>query len=99
MRATGGGLRNAAWAQATADALGCRLEVIAHAGESIGPAALAMRALGHKFEAGIAKVVSPDKRSHERYRRLYPIYRSLYPALRNSMHELGRMAEQENEVA
>jgi xylulokinase len=99
MRATGGGLRNAAWAQATADALDCKLEVIAHAGESIGPASLAMRALGHKFDPGIAKVISPDKRRHERYRRLFPIYRGLYPALRKSMHELGRMAEQESELA
>jgi sugar (pentulose or hexulose) kinase len=99
MRAAGGGLRNQAWAQATADALNCKLEAIAHAGESIGPAALAFRALGQKFEPGIAKVVIPDKRRHERYRRLYPIYRGLYPALRKSMHELGRMAEQETEVA
>jgi len=93
MRASGGGFRNAAWAQATADALGCRLEVIAHAGESIGPAALAFRALGQEFEPGIAKIITPDKRHHERYRKLYSIYRGLYPALRKSMHELGRMAE------
>jgi xylulokinase len=99
MRAAGGGLRNAAWAQATADALNCNLEAIAHAGESIGPAALAFRALGQKFEPGIAKVIAPDKRRHERYSRLLPIYRGLYPALRKSMHELGRMAEQESEVA
>lgn len=99
MRAAGGGLRNAAWAQATADALDCKLEAIAHAGESIGPAALAFRALGQKFEPGIAKVITPDARCHERYRRLFPIYRGLYPALRKSMHELGRMAEQEIEVA
>lgn len=99
MRAAGGGLRNAAWAQATSDALGCRLEAIAHAGESIGPAALAFRALGKRFEPGIAKLIAPDMRRHERYRRLYPIYRGLYPALRKSMHELGRMAEEEIEVA
>ena len=99
MRAAGGGLRNAAWAQATADALNCKLEAIAHAGEGIGPAALAFRALGEKFEPGIAKVIKPDKRQHERYRRLLPIYRGLYPALRKSMHELGRLAEQEIEVA
>jgi xylulokinase len=99
MRAAGGGLRNATWAQATADALNCKLEAISNAGESIGPASLAFRALGQKFDPGIAKVIVPDKRRHERYRRLYPIYRGLYPALRKSMHELGRMAEQEIEVA
>jgi len=99
MRVAGGGLRNATWAQATADALGCKLEAIAHAGESIGPAALAMRALGEKFDAGIAKVIAPDQRRHARYRKLYRIYRGLYPALRNSMHELGRMAERELETA
>ncbi|MBL8908119.1 MAG: hypothetical protein JNM20_15715 [Rhizobiales bacterium] len=98
MRASGGGFRNAAWAQATADALGCRIEVIAHAGESIGPAALAFRALGRKFEPGIARIITSDKRRHERYRKLYRIYRGLYPALRKSMHELGRLAEKEIEV-
>jgi len=99
MRVAGGGLRNAAWTQATADALGCKLEAIAHAGESIGPAALAMRALGETFNAGIAKVIAPDQRRHARYRKLHRIYRGLYPALRNSMHELGRMAERELETA
>lgn len=99
MRAAGGGLRNQAWAQATADALNCKLEAMAHAGESIGPAALAFRALGQKFDPGIAKIIAPDKRRHERYRRLFPIYRGLYPALRKSMYELGRMAEQEIELA
>ncbi|MFO0992196.1 MAG: FGGY-family carbohydrate kinase [Hyphomicrobiales bacterium] len=94
MRANGGGLRNTVWAQATADALGCRLDVVAHAGESIGPAALAMRALGHPFDPGIARAIAPDKRRHARYRKLYRIYRGLYPALRNSMHELGRLAEE-----
>ena len=95
MRAAGGGLRNSLWAQATADALGCTLEAMAHAGESIGPAALAMRALGTRFEAGIAKLIKPDQRRHERYQRLFRIYSGLYPALHKSMHELGRMAERE----
>lgn len=94
MRASGGGLRNTAWAQSTADALNCKLEAIANAGESIGPASLAMRALGHKFDPGIARAFTPNKRRHERYRKLYRIYRGLYPALRNSMHELGRLAEE-----
>jgi xylulokinase len=53
-RAAGGGLRNAAWAQATADALGAPLEAVADAGEAIGPARLALRALGHPTDPRIA---------------------------------------------
>jgi xylulokinase len=99
MRAAGGGLRNPAWAQATADAIGSSLEVIAHAGECIGPAALAMRTLGSEFPVGIDRVIKPDPRRHERYRKIYRIYRDLYPLLRKSMHELGRMAEKELQPA
>ena len=53
-----------------------------------------MRALGQKFDPGIGRAIAPDKRRHERYRKLYRIYQGLYPALRKSMHELGRLAEQ-----
>jgi xylulokinase len=98
-RAAGGGLRNEAWAQATADALGTPLEAMADAGEAIGPARLALRAIGRVSEPRIAKVYSPREKQRERYQKLLRIYRRLYPALRQSMHELGQMAEEELEPA
>ena len=98
-RAAGGGLRNEAWAQATADAIGTPLEAVADAGEAIGPARLALRAIGHVTEPRIARVYMPREKQRERYEKLLRIYRRLYPALRQSMHELGRMAEEELEPA
>jgi xylulokinase len=98
-RAAGGGLRNEAWAQATADALGTSLEAMADAGEAIGPARLALRAIGRVSEPRIARVFMPREKQRERYQKMLRIYRRLYPALRQSMHELGQMAEEELEPA
>lgn len=93
-RGAGGGFNNAAWAQDTADALGLPIEVIAHAGEATGPAALALTALGHVTKPMIARTLSPDARRHARYRELLESYRKLYPALKNTLHMLGRLAGQ-----
>jgi xylulokinase len=96
-RAAGGGLRNEAWAQATADAIDTPLEAVADAGEAAGPARLALRAIGRVTEPRIARVYMPREKQRERYEKKLRIYRRLYPALRQSMHELGRMAEEELE--
>jgi xylulokinase len=94
-RAAGGGLRNRAWAQDAVDALGIPIEAVAHAGEALGPAMLALAALGHDAEPSIAEVVRPDPRRHARYRELLDHYRRLYPALEDTLHALGRMAGKE----
>jgi xylulokinase len=96
-RVCGGGTRHPAWTQAMCDAVGCPLEIVAHAGEAAGPARLALRALGHGVAPGIERVLRPDRWRHERYGRLFPIYRGLYPQLVSSMHELGRAAADEEE--
>jgi xylulokinase len=94
--ASGGGVRNGAWLQATADALGAHLEVVKDAGEAIGPAALALDAIGHSYEPVFeARDIEPDMRRHERYREKLAIYRRLYPALREAMHDLNRLAAKE----
>ena len=98
-RVSGGGLRNKVWADAMADALGVPLEVMENAGEAIGPAALAFRALGVDRKARIAWVVKPDRKRHARYQELLRIYRTLYPALKTAMHDLGRLAKEDQEHA
>ncbi len=98
-RASGGGLRNAAWAQATADALGCRLETVEHAGEAIGPATLALRCIGIFGKPRIAAELRPDPRHHARYRELLAIYRRLFPALKDCMHDIRRLTAEKKELA
>jgi xylulokinase len=80
-RATGGGTRHPLWPQATADALGAPLEIAPDAGEAVGPALLALRALGADPERRPAAVVEPDPRRCERYRELLPAFRALSEAV------------------
>jgi xylulokinase len=95
LRATGGGLRNETWAQDTADAIGLPLDVVANAGEAVGPAMLALAALGHDMAPRLARTLMPDSRRHARYRELLTHYRRLFPALRETLHLLGRLAGKE----
>ena len=60
LRLGGGGTRNPAWLQATADATGLELDVVAHAGEAIGPCDLALRAVGLEPVDRVAATVAPD---------------------------------------
>lgn len=94
LRATGGGARDPAWRQAVADATGCELAVMAHAGQAVGPAALAWRALGRQPAANVDFVVTPEPRRQARYRALHGFYRDLYPALAGTLHGLGRLARE-----
>jgi xylulokinase len=81
-RAAGGGGRNPAWLQATCDALGEPLEVTAHAGEAVGPAVLALRAVGADPTLPVAAHVEPDLERGGRLRALYARHRELYGRLR-----------------
>ena len=94
----GGGSRNAALAVAISNATGLILEVAAHAGEAIGPAVLALRALGRQVQAKIEKRIHPDAARHARYREMLGTYRALYPALADSLHALGRMTTTEEDL-
>jgi xylulokinase len=58
-RVTGGGTRNPVWLEATADAVGVPLEVAPDASEAVGPALLALRALGHDPERTPQATVEP----------------------------------------
>lgn len=96
-RASGGGTRQAGWAQAMCDALGRPVEVVAHAGDAAAPAYLALRAIGGFPRPRVERVLEPQQERHEQYARLLPIHRGLYPRLRSSMHEIGRLASGKEE--
>lgn len=90
-RVAGGGTRDPAWLQATADALGAPLELCAWAGDAVGPALLALRAIGTDAQRPVERIVHPDPARGERYARLYEIYRTLHPSLAPAMHALGEL--------
>ena len=77
----GGGARNPLWLQATADAVGTPLDVVADAGEAIGPALLALRSQGVDPPRRAGAVVEPDSARAARYAELHEIQRRLWPAL------------------
>ena len=80
-RATGGGTRHPLWPKATADALGAPLEIAPDAGEAIGPALLALRAVGADPERRPTAVLEPDPSRGEHYRALLPAFRELSEAV------------------
>lgn len=87
-RATGGGTRHALWPQATADALGAPLEIAPDAGEAVGPALLALRAIGADPERRPSAVIEPDPSRTERYRELLPAFRELSKVLAPILREM-----------
>jgi xylulokinase len=87
----GGGTRHAAWLRATADAVGAPLAVVAFAGEAIGPADLALRAIGVDTSPRIASEIEPDPRRRGRFEALHSLYRDLHSQLAQTMHALSDM--------
>ena len=94
--AVGGGTKNPAWMQITADVSGKRILVPAvTVGASYGDALMA--AVGTGRLSGFAelksvimpgRVYTPDTAAHERYGVLREVYTALYPATRELMHRL-----------
>jgi xylulokinase len=88
-RVTGGGVRNAPWLQATADALGAPLEIPPDATEGVGPSLLALRALGVDAERRPVQTVMPDQRAGERLRGRLTLFRELSRLVAPTVHELA----------
>ena len=76
-RLKGGGTRNRLWVAATADAVGAPLEVPAHAAEALGPALLALRAIGFDPERPTAATVEPDASRTRHFESMLPVFRGL----------------------
>jgi xylulokinase len=90
--AGGGGTQNRAWLRATCDALGAPLAVAPFAGDAVGPACLALRAVGVEPRLPPAELIHPDACNHDRYQELYAVYRGLHPTLAEAMRRLGALA-------
>ena len=90
-RVAGGATRNRALLHACADALGRPLGVMPHAGEALGPAALALRATGVAWEPTPERVVEPDGARTARFAQLLPLYRAAYDGLAPTMHDLAEL--------
>ena len=89
-RVSGGGVRNPAWLQATADAVGGLLEVIDEPG-GVAAAAHAFDAVGMTIKPPATFLIAPDRSRSERYSILYESYRELYPKLSGAMHALAHI--------
>lgn len=87
-RVTGGGARDAAWLDATVDALGARVETVA-ASPGSAAAAVAWRGIDVDVQLPVDRGLDPDPDRHERYRRALPLYRELYRRLRPLMRTLA----------
>ena len=80
-RVSGGGVRNPAWLQATADALGTPLELAPLAGEGAGPALFALAAMGIDLPAPGSGRIDPEPSAARRYRDALAPYRARHPHL------------------
>jgi xylulokinase len=90
-RVAGGGARDEAWLQATADALGEPLVAI-DLPDAGGAARAAFAAIGRPLASPEGRVVEPDPAMHDRWVELAAIYDRLYPALADPIHRLGALA-------
>lgn len=88
-RVAGGATRNAALVHACCDALGRPLDVMSHAGAAIGPAALALRAAGARWQPSPERTVEPDAGRTRRFAVLLEAYRGAYEGLAPTMRGLA----------
>jgi len=89
----GGGVRNAAWMHATADALGVPVEAAPELVDAGAAARFALRVAGVEPPPLRTETIEPDPVRHERYRELLPVHRGMYPAMADAMHRLAAFAE------
>ena len=89
-RASGGGTNDETWLRATCDAIGAPLDVVEHAGAAVGPAVLALRAIGVDVSLPVAREIAPDPARTARFDELYGAYRELHPATAQVLHRLSR---------
>ncbi len=89
-RVSGGGTQDESWLGATCDAVGAPLDVVEHAGKAVGPAVLALRAIGADVSLRVVREVEPDPARGARFDDLYTAYRELYRATAGVMHRVSR---------
>lgn len=89
----GGGVRDAAWTQATADALGEPLTAI-DMPEAAAAARAGFAAIGERVPPPVGRKVEPDPNVRDRWKELAVVYRGLYEDLAERMHRLGAIADE-----
>jgi xylulokinase len=89
-RASGGGTHDETWLGATCDAVGAPLDVVEHAEKAVGPAVLALRAVGADVTLPVVREVTPDQARSARFDDLYAGFRELYRATAPVLHRLSR---------
>jgi xylulokinase len=95
--ATGGGTANRALIQAISDAVGSPLDVVAGAGEGVGPALFGLRMLGIDPAIQVRRAVEPDLARHGTYGELYTHYQTLYLQLSEITTALARSESRRRE--
>jgi xylulokinase len=87
----GGGIHDAAWSQATCDALD-RPAFVIDVGRGVAAALFGLRALGSVVTMPISATLNPEPRRTAKYARLYEVYCGLYAQLADAMHTLTQMS-------
>lgn len=88
----GGGVRDAAWTQATADALGEPLQAV-DLPDGGAAATAGFVAIGLDVPRPARRTVEPDTRHRDRWQALAAVYRGMYEDLADRMHRLGELAD------
>ena len=88
----GGGVRDAAWVRATADALGEPLTAV-DLPDAAAAARAGFAAIGAPLPPLAGRTVEPDADARGRWQELAAVYGGMYEALADRMHRLGALAE------
>jgi xylulokinase len=88
----GGGIRDAAWLQATVDALGEPVTAV-DLPEGAAAARAGFAAIDERVPPPHRRVIEPDPNDRERWVELAAIYRGMYEPLAERMHRLGALDE------
>ena len=88
----GGGVRDAAWVQATADALGEPLTAV-DLPDAAAAARAGFAAIGEPLPPPAGRTVEPHATARGRWQELAAVYGGMYEALADRMHRLGALAE------
>lgn len=94
-RVGGGAVRNAAWLQATCDAVGKPFDVVDEPG-GVAAAAFAQRARGQEPAPPATLPLVADMKRNARFKTLFHMYQVLYPSLAETMHLLARLDNEED---
>jgi xylulokinase len=89
----GGGVRNQAWLQATADATGATLAVSRAAGSAAAAGLFGLRAIGVRVQVPIDREIRPEPRRYARFGELLALQRRLWQSAAPTVYDLGSLED------